>query len=79
MREVVSELFIYYLSVKTKAQLEDVPCSRSLARGPSEKPMILVAGEDREVVRLAAGAADRVLSALELPALFDVKDAPNLQ
>lgn len=55
-----------------------IPCSRSLGLGPSEKPMMRVAGEVKDVARLAAGALDRPLSVLELPALFEVRDAPNL-
>lgn len=55
-----------------------LPCSRSLARGPSVKLMMRVAGEGKEVVRRAAGAAARLVSAVEVPALFDVRDAPNL-
>lgn len=40
--------------------------------------MMRVAGEGKEVVRRAVGAAARLVSAVEVPALFDVRDAPNL-
>lgn len=55
-----------------------LPCSRSRALGPSEKPIIRVAGEVKDVARLAAGALGRALSVLEVPALLVVRDAPNL-
>lgn len=57
----------------------ELPCSRSLARGPSVKLMMRVAGDGKDVVRRAAGAAAaRLVSVVEVPALFDVRDAPNL-
>lgn len=37
-----------------------------------------VAGDGKEVVRRAAGTAARLVSAVEVLALFDVSDAPNL-
>lgn len=37
-----------------------------------------VAGDGRDVVRRAAGAAARPPSPVDVPALFDVNDAPNL-
>lgn len=40
--------------------------------------MMRVAGDGKEVVRRAAGAAARLVSAVEVLALFEVSDAPNL-